>query len=851
MYRLSYISIIFALFFSGLAHAQSFRVNDIRVEGLQRVSAGSVFASLPIQIGDEVSSYGIQQATRALFKVGYFADIEMGRDGNVLVITVKERPAINEITIEGNKAIKTEQLLKALNDNGLSEGQIFKRVTLDGVGNSLERQYVAQGRYNATVNTVVEELPRNQVKLNIEIDEGTMAGIKHINIVGNSSFDTEELLDLFELRTTGWLSWLNGNDRYSREKLTGDLERLESWYLDRGYLTFSMDSAQVSISPNKETVYITANITEGEIFTVSEVELAGDPIIDEALIERLILLREGQTFSQALMTRTQDYITKRLGNEGYTFAKVEGIPERNDDDKTVKVTFFIDPGKRAYVNRINFRGNTKSIDEVLRREMRQMEGGSANTSKIEFSKVRLERLGFFKTVTVDTVEVPGTSDLVDVDFEVEEQPSGSIGMQVGFAQGSGLVLGANVQQNNWLGTGKQVGFNVSTSKYQKSAQFNYNDPYFTVDGVSRGFSVFYTKRDFSEVNVSSYTTDTYGANLSFGYPMSETSRVGFTAGWRDLTITTGDFAVQEIVSSPTLYENFPEQYVSLDEYSNAISSDYPLTRSPVQESMLSDNPAGFINENGDEFSGFMVSLNWSESTLNRGVLATRGRSQRISTEISLPGTGLEYYKLQYNAQYFQPLTKSLTLRLRTDLGYAGAYGDTTEVPFFEHFYAGGFGSVRGFERNSLGPRSTPPEAYTLASSSGSGNRDAYILCDTGSNCTPGKLLSSASYDDDDPFGGNVLVEGSAEILFPLPWIKDQSAFQAAFFVDAGNVFDSNCGKYQRNCSEIDLSLLSSSYGLGLTWISGFGPMTFSIAKPIKKNELDEVESFQFSMGNTF
>lgn len=851
MYRLSFVSIIFALFFSGLAHAQSFRVNDIRVEGLQRVSAGSVFASLPIQIGDEVSPYSIQQATRALFKVGYFADIEMGRDGNVLVITVKERPAINEITIEGNKAIKTEQLLKALNDNGLSEGQIFKRVTLDGVGNSLERQYVAQGRYNATVNTVVEELPRNQVKLNIEIDEGTMAGIKHINIVGNTSFDTDELLDLFELRTTGWLSWLNGNDRYSREKLTGDIERLESWYLDRGYLTFSMDSAQVSISPNKETVYITVNITEGEIFTVSEVELAGDPVIDEALIERLILLREGQTFSQALMTRTQDYITKRLGNEGYTFAKVEGIPERNDDEKTVKVTFFIDPGKRAYVNRINFRGNTKSIDEVLRREMRQMEGGSANTSKIEFSKVRLERLGFFKTVTVDTVEVPGTSDLVDVDFEVEEQPSGSIGMQVGFAQGSGLVLGANVQQNNWLGTGKQVGFNVSASKYQKSAQFNYNDPYFTVDGVSRGFSVFYTKRDFSEVNVSSYTTDTYGANLSFGYPMSETSRVGFTAGWRDLKITTGDFAVQEIVSSPTLYENFPEQYVSLDEYNSAGSSDYPLTTLPVQESMLSDNPEGFINENGDEFSGFMVSLNWSESTLNRGVLATRGRSQRISTEISLPGTGLEYYKLQYNAQYFQPLTKSLTLRLRTDLGYAGAYGDTTEVPFFENFYAGGFGSVRGFERNSLGPRSTPPESYRVASSTGSAVSDAYILCDTGSNCTPGKLLSSASYDDDDPFGGNVLVEGSAEILFPLPWIKDQSAFQAAFFVDAGNVFDSNCGKYQRNCSEVDLSLLSSSYGLGLTWISGFGPMTFSIAKPIKKNELDEVESFQFSMGNTF
>ncbi len=852
MYRLSFFSLIFALLFSGFAQAQSFRVNDIRVEGLQRVSAGSVFAALPIQIGDEISIYDVQQATRALFKVGYFADIEIGRDGGVLVITVKERPAINEITIEGNKAIKTEQLLKALNDNGLSEGQIFKRVTLDGVGNSLERQYVAQGRYNASVETIIEELPRNQVKLKIEIDEGTMAGIKHINIVGNRSFNTDELLDFFELRTSGWLSWLNGNDRYSREKLTGDLERLESWYLDRGYLTFNLDSTQVSISPDKETVYITVNISEGEIFTVSEVELAGDPVIDEALIERLILLREGQTFSQGLMTRTQDYITKRLGNEGYTFAKVEGIPERNDEDNTVKVTFFIDPGKRAYVNRINFRGNTKSIDEVLRREMRQMEGGSANTSQIEFSKVRLQRLGFFKTVTVDTVEVPGTSDLVDVDFEVEEQPSGSIGMQVGFAQGSGLVLGANVQQNNWLGSGKQVGFNVSSSKYQNSASFNYNDPYFTVDGVSRGFSVFYTKRDFSEVNVSSYTTDTYGANLSFGYPMSETSRVGFTAGWRDLSITTGDFAVQEIVSSPQLYPDFPEQYVTLSDLGAVGSStDYSLNTLPIQDSMLSDNPAGFIDANGDNFSGFMVSLNWSESTLNRGVLATRGRSQRISAEISLPGTELEYYKLQYSSQYFQPLTKGLTLRLRTDLGYSDAYGDTTEVPFFENFYAGGFGSVRGFERNSLGPRSTPPESYQTVAATNSGRNDSYVLCDNGSNCNPGKLISSRGFDDDDPFGGNVLVEASAEILFPLPWIKDQSAFQAAFFVDAGNVFDSNCGAFQRNCSKIDLNKLSSSYGLGLTWISGFGPMTFSIAKPLKKNDFDEVENFQFSMGNTF
>ena len=850
------------------AFAQEFRVQDIRVEGLQRVSAGTVFAALPVQIGDTLDSVAIQEATRALFKSGYFADIQIAREGAVLIILVRERPAISAISIEGNKAIKTEDLMQGLNDNGLSEGQIFKRATLQGLTQELQRQYVAQGRYGASVETTVEDLPRNQVKLNIEVDEGQVAAIKHINIVGNSAFDDEQLKDLFELKSTGMLSWLNGNDKYAREKLSGDLERLESYYLDRGYLRFSIDSTQVSLSPDRESVYITVNITEGEVFTVSEVDLAGDPVVGEDQIRPLVLMREGQTFSQVLMTTTSDYITKRLGNEGYTFAEVRGIPELDDGENTVKVTFFIDPGKRAYVRRIEFRGNTKTADNVLRREMRQMEGASASTARIEHSKVRLERLGFFKGVTVDTVEVPGTADQVDVEYSVEEQPSGSIGASLGYADGSGLVLGANVTQDNWFGTGKQVGFSISNSQFQTVYSFNYTDPYFTPDGVSRGFNVFFRERDFSEFNLSTFTTDSYGASVNFGYPISEIERLGFSFGYSNITIQTGDFAVQEIIGSPRLnpaiqfavdeeeYEQaFEDRCFDEDDGRQACDlTDIKLALDDLPASTFTDSPVGFIDENGDNFNSYSFTLSWAQSTLNRGRMATRGASQRLSLEVALPGGDLEFYKLIYNAQYFQPLTRSLTLRLRTRLGWADSYGATSELPFFEHFYGGGFGSVRGFERNTLGPRSSPSVVYsrpqgTVFDDAGrfiGGDDDVVYLLNE-----QGRIDTDIIGDDDDPFGGNVLVEMGAEVLFPLPFIKDQRSIQSAFFLDAGNIFDTNCGATQLNCFDVDLNKLSASVGVGVTWITGFGPMTFSLSKPVRENEFDETKIFDFSLGTNF
>ncbi|WP_078084819.1 outer membrane protein assembly factor BamA [Microbulbifer mangrovi] len=839
------------------AYAQSFVVNDIRVEGLQRVSAGSVFAALPVRVGDQIESLDIQSATRALFRTGYFQDIQIGRESGVLVITVRERPAISKIEITGNKAIKTEDLLKGMNDNGLAEGQIFKRATLEGLAQELQRQYVAQGRYGASVKTEVKELPRNQVELKVVVDEGSVAAIKHINVVGNRAFSDDELAEIFELQTTGWLSWLNSDDKYSREKLTGDLERLESYYLDRGYLEFKIDSTQVSLSPDKQSVFITVNITEGDVYTVSDVELAGDPVVSEEEIRRLLLVRKGQTFSQVLMTTTSDYITKRLGNEGYTFAEVNGMPEANEEDKTVKVTFFIDPGKRAYVRRINFRGNTRTSDDVLRREMRQMESASASSARIEQSKVRLERLGYFKEVQVETTEVPGTSDQIDVEYTVEEQPSGTIGGTVGYAQGSGLVLGANVQENNWLGTGKSVGFAVNTSRYQSVVNFSYTDPYFTPDGVSRGFNVFYQERDYSEINLSSYNTTTYGAGLSFGYPISEISRIGLNVGFNHLELSTHSSSVQEIVASPRPLSNvtgeidLSDRQDVLDELGVAVDDGVALDLSmPIGPGLVNTDFDGFVDLYGDEFDSWSLTTSYARSTLNRGILATRGASQRASMEIALPGGDLEYYKFIYTAQYFRPLTKDLTLRLRTRLGYAEGYGDTGQLPFFENFYGGGFGSVRGFERNSLGPRSTPAESYLseacAVDAEGNVTKRCYLL-----NTATGELATQSTGRRPDPFGGNILVEGSAEVIFPIPFVKDQRSMQSAFFIDAGNVFSSNCGVTQLNCYDIDAKYLNVSAGVGLTWITGFGPLTFSLSKALEQNEDDEIEVFQFSLGNSF
>ena len=766
--------IVLFLMTSTVSYADDFQVSDIRIEGLQRVSAGTVFAALPISVGDTADDTTVREATRSLFRTGYFADVIMARENGILVIGLVERPAVTEINIEGNKAIETDQLMDALRDNGLAEGQIFRQVILEGMSQELQRQYVSQGRYGALVQTEVKELPRNRVAVNIDIDEGDVAKIRHINIVGNSNFAEPTLLEQFEQNRTGWLSWITSDDKYSREKLSGDLETLESWYLDRGYLKFQVLSTQVSVSPDKESVFITINVDEGDVYTISGIDLAGDIIIPEIQARALVLLREGVIFSQALMTASSDYITRRLGNEGYTFAEVEGYPEIDEDTKTATVTFLVKPGMRAYVRRIEFRGNTKTADSVLRREMRQMEGGSANNALIEMSKVRLERVGFFKEVSVENIPVAGTNDQIDVVYTVEEQPSGSVGANLGYSQGYGLQLGANLTENNFFGTGKQVGVGINKSAYQSSLNFSYSEPYFTVDGVSAGYSIYLRETDYSKLRLQPFSQNTKGASVTWSYPVSEVQRIGFGFTFEELELDLGDY-----------------------------------TSSPVIED--------FVAANGDWFRSLNFNINWVKSTLNRGIFATRGTSQRLGIDLAMPGSGLEFFKLTYKATHLRGLTRDFTLKLKADLGYGESFGDTSQMPFFKNFYAGGLGSVRGYEKYSLGPQNSMSQGYSRAR----------------------------------PVGGNVQIVLGAEVIFPLPFVKDQRSVQSALFFDAGNVFNTKCGSLEVNCYSPEEGELRYSVGLGATWLSGFGPITFSVAKPLNSDETDQTEVFQFSLGSQF
>jgi outer membrane protein insertion porin family len=760
------------------AHAATgaFTISDIRIQGLQRVSAGTVFNLLPAKVGDTLDEVAVRQLIRLLFESGYFRDIRMGREGNVLVVTVAERPAIDSIEIDGNKSIKTEALLEGLGKQGLKEGEIFKQATLERVDLELERQYVSQGRYGAKIDAKVEDLPRNRVAIRIDIEEGKTSGIQHINVVGNDAFPDSELLEVMELKHPGLFSFFKNDDKYSREKLTGDLEKIESYYKDRGYVEFDLESTQVSITPDKRQVYLTLNVREGGVYTVRNVDLVGDlnDVPAEAL-EALILVEPGQTFSGALLTATEESLTGALGNSGYTFATASGIPEVQEGG-VVDVRFFVEAGKRAYVHRVEFSGNSVTQDEVLRREMRQMEGGWASTALIELSKVRLERLGYFKEVNVETPEVPGTDDQVDVKFAVEEQPSGSISATLGYAQSAGLIVGAGYQESNVLGTGNSLSLQVSWSEYQRAVALNYFNPYFTVDEISRGYNMFYRETDFDEQNIATYSTDAYGAGVNYGFPIGETRRIGFGMSVEYTSITEGVYPAEEI--------------------------------------------SEYLEEEGDTALNWKGTLSWTSSTLNRGLFPTRGNAQTVALEVAVPGSDNTFYKLTYQGQLYVPLTRSLTMRLRTEFGYGDAFGTSDTLPFYEHYFAGGFGSVRGFKQNTLGPRSTP------------GRFDPY----TG---------------EGDPFGGNFLTEASAEIIVPLPFVKDTRSLRPVVFFDMGNVFNTNCPDVSVVCSSFDMNEMRYSTGFAVTWITGMGPMTFGLAKTFNASEFDEEETFQFELGRTF
>jgi len=812
--KFTLISLLLA-FSATFAQAASFTVKDIRVDGLQRVSAGTVFGSFPINIGDKVDSAKLASASRTLFATGYFNDIELQRDGNILVINLVELPTITELEIEGNSAIETEQLKDGLKQAGLAEGYVFKRSTLERLELELERQYVSQGRYDAQIDTEVKKLPRNRVSLKIKVDEGSVASISHINVVGYENFDKNELLKQFELKPSNLWSWYSSDDKYSREKLGGDLERLRSFYLDRGYIRFNVESTQVSLSPNKEDVFITVNLHEGDVYTVNKVNLAGELILEEDVLRKLIIMNEGETFSRQRVTLTQDLIAKRLGNEGFTFASVNGVPKINDEDKTVELTFFVEPGKRTYVRRINFTGNESTMDEVLRREMVQMEGGWASTELIEQSKSRLEQLGFFKGVNVETPKVPGSDDLIDVNYSVEEQPSGSLNLSIGYSSADGMIIGTSVSQNNFMGTGKKMSTSLNKTDAVTSLNLSYTDPYYTVDGISRGYGLFYSQTDFSQLSLSDYNTDTYGARTSFGFPISGRERLSFS-----------------IEASRTLME---------------------ARTSGIPEEILS-----FIDNQGDDFAELTLGSSWSWTTLNRGLFPTAGAKQSLALEATVPGSELEYYRVTYNAQKYFPISGEWTFRIRTELGYGDGYGDTEELPFFRNFRAGGVGSVRGYTSNSLGPKGAILNKLTTLQDNGDGTFTTVILD------TDGDSAQDVSYSqDNNSLGGNLLTEASMELVFPLPFVEDQRSMRSVLFLDAGNVFDTEClalteanGLNNSNdhpgCVEgFDVDEIRLGTGVSLTWVTAIGPLTFTFARSLNSKDDDETEGFEFSLGQVF
>tara|TARA_B100000212_G_scaffold134112_1_gene100819 strand:- start:4257 stop:6680 length:2424 start_codon:yes stop_codon:yes gene_type:complete len=801
----NFIHLILLLNIVSVLAFESFIVNDIRIAGLQRVSTGSIFNTIPISVGDKIDDRKIIDITKALFSTEQFDDIQIGRDGNALIITVAERPSISSIDISGNKALKTEVLLDSFQGIGITEGQVYKRSTLEKIKSELIRSYSSQGRYGAGVEIFETSQPRNRVSIAIEIDEGESAKIDGISILGNEIFSDEDLFDVMELSEGSWLSFLSNDNQYSREKLQGDIENLESYYLDRGYLQFSIESSQVSISRNRENIYITYILSEGPQYKINDVRIVGDLPIDQTIIDPIVDTQRNVIYSQAQITQIEEIFTSLLGNEGYAFASVAGQPVIDENLREVDLSFVVEPGKRTYARKILFEGNQITQDDVLRREMRQFEGAWASDDKIEQSRVRLERLGFFKDVSVETVPVPGTDDQIDVKFSVDEETTGNVGGNLGYSD-FGLMLGFNLQERNFLGTGNSVGININKSIYQEIYNLSYFNPYFTIDGASRGYSLYYRKTDYGEFNIANYTADSSGLGIQFGYPISDTQRVGLNITVDQTDIDQGTLPVRDILD--------------------------------------------FLLKEGTSFQTLSAQGVWSRITLNRGMFPTDGASTEALFLATLPLSDINYYKINIRQKYYQPLNFfDLVFGFQGEIGYLAPYGDTQIVPFFQHFYAGGPRSLRGFESNTLGPRATPSPCYQFDSV----NDICPPLLDSNFDGIPDSPAFNQSliYQRDDPIGGDVKIEGSMQLIFKLPMVEDQRSMRTAFFFDFGNVFAMDCRDYQVSCYKPSLEELRYSVGVGLTWITGFGPMSFAISKPYNEDRYERTEEFQFTIGTVF
>jgi outer membrane protein insertion porin family len=751
--------LISALLANAASAFDPFQIKDIRVEGIQRTEAGTVFSYLPVKVGDTMSDEKAAAAIKALFATGFFKDVRLEIDGQVLVVVLEERPAIASLEFTGLKAFKPEDLKKSLREVGLAESRIFDRAMVERAEQELKRQYLAQGHYAVQITTTITPLERNRVGVNFAVSEGDIAKIQQINIIGAGAIREADLLDLMVLRTPGLLTWYTKNDQYSKQKLSGDLETLRSHYLDRGYLEFNIESTQVSISPDKQGIYITINITEGEKYSVSSVKLAGQLLLPEAELTKLVKVRPGEVFSREKMTETTKAISERLGNEGYAFANVNASPELDKEKRQVAFTVFIDPGRRVYVRRINVSGNTRTRDEVIRREMRQSESGWYDGEKINKSRTRVDRLGYFDEVTVETPPVAGTTDQVDMEVKVKEKPTGNIMLGAGFSSADKLMLSGSMEQQNLFGSGKHVGIQISTTKSNKVYSLSHTDPYFTVDGVSQGFDIYSRNTDTSTLAVGSFGSDSFGGGLRWGLPIAEDDYVS-------LGLSVDRTKLKVDGNSPVLYQDYVTRF-------------------------------------GAVGNTLMSSAGWQKDSRDSLLVTTQGDYRRSTLEVSLPGSAATYVRASYKHQHFIPLDRRVTLAFNGEAAFATAYGGK-ELPFFKNYYAGGIGSVRGFDSNSLGPFDT--------------------------------VTNQA-------LGGNKRVVGNAEVLFPPPGMGRDMSVRLSGFLDAGNVWGYG--------NKFSLSGMRYSAGLALSWNSPMGPLKFSYATPFNKKVEDKVQRLQFQMGSVF